>query len=77
MAGVAQSVERVALTKVNLKVAGSSPAFGCYVFGIFFRFWVGGRELYAAYFVRSESVCRVRVFLCVFNTVEQNFTPRR
>jgi len=27
--------------------------------------------------VRSESVCRVRVFLCVFNTVEQNFTPRR
>lgn len=35
-AGVAQSVERVALTQEHLKVAGSSPAFGsrfCYLFG--------------------------------------------
>ena len=43
-AGVAQSVERVALTQEHLKVAGSSPAFGSISFAIFFGFFLGRRR---------------------------------
>ena len=61
MAGAAQSVERVALTKSTSR-SRFSPAFGCYVFGEVFFSLLGK----VGSGVMLESICRVRVsFACL------------
>ena len=51
-AGVAQSVERVALISRHLKVAGSSPAFGYHLFCV------------SVLLLSTQSVSAVAIYFC-------------